>query len=114
MSKPLGWHWMAQIADAPRGVLADPAALRDVLAAVVDALGLRAVSAPTAVPTASGVAAVVLLAESHLAVHTLAAEGRALVDLFSCTPVDAALARRTFARLLGTDAIRDELVERLP
>ncbi len=88
-----GLHLTADLrgcrADAP--AMTDPDALRRACLAAVDAVGLRAVGelfhrfapqAGSAQPP--GVTGVVLLAESHLAVHTWPELGAATLDVYVC------------------------------
>ena len=79
-------------ADA-RAALTDPGALREACLAAVDAAGLTAVGelfhryAPgpgTAAGAPVGITGVVLLAESHLAVHTWPELGAATLDVYVC------------------------------
>ena len=108
----LGWHWMARASQCPTPTLEDPERIRDVLLAVVLGLGLHAVSQPTVRRTDSGVAGVVLLAESHLAIHTVATAGDAFVDLFSCVPFDHTAAAALILEALAAEGIDGQLVER--
>lgn len=85
----LGWHWLAQVEGADAEALASLGAVRDLLSALPRAFGLRAVAPPTVRHVDGGVAGVVLLAESHAAVHTHAGHGTVFVDVFSCRPIES-------------------------
>ena len=63
----------------------DPAALRACCVAAVDAVGLQPVGELFhRFPAAGGVTGVVLLAESHLAVHTWPELGAVTLDVYVC------------------------------
>jgi S-adenosylmethionine/arginine decarboxylase-like enzyme len=94
--------------------MSSPDQLCSLLEAAVRRLCLTQVSPATAVHTDHGVAGVVLLAESHLAVHTIASQRRALVDLFSCVPIDGEEVTAVLRDLLAATSIESSLVERHP
>ena len=68
-----------------RALLTDPAALEEVCVAAVEAAGLAAVNRLFhAFAPDSGITGVVLLAESHLAVHTWPEVGGVTLDVYVC------------------------------
>jgi S-adenosylmethionine decarboxylase len=77
---------------ADRPVMTETAALRTTCLAAVEAAGLSAVGelfhrfvpSPAATAAPSGITGVVLLAESHLAVHTWPELEAATVDVYVC------------------------------
>ncbi|MBX3604365.1 MAG: adenosylmethionine decarboxylase [Piscinibacter sp.] len=75
---------------ADRAALTDAAALRALCLASVAAAGLTPVGelfhrfAPAAPGAAAGITGVVLLAESHLAVHTWPEQGAVTLDVYVC------------------------------
>jgi len=90
-----GLHLTADLRDCPvdRPVMADPAALRALCLAAVHAAGLQPVGelfhrfapAAGADPAAPvGITGVVLLAESHLAVHTWPEIASVTLDVYVC------------------------------
>ena len=119
-----GLHLTADLggcaADAP--VMTEPAALREACLAAVDASGLRAVGelfhrfAP--LPGAShppGITGVVLLAESHLAVHTWPERGAVTLDVYVCNlgGDHSARAEALLARLQALFTPAEARVQRL-
>ena len=82
------------------------------MTAVVEQLGLRAVAPQAVRRTDHGAVGVLLLAESHVAIHTWPSRGIALVDLFSCVPFDEAAARRLSMQALDAETCSATLVER--
>jgi len=90
-----GLHLTADLRDCPvaRAVMTEPDALRAVCLAAVRAAGLQPVGelfhrfapAPGAAPGAPvGITGVVLLAESHLAVHTWPEIAAVTLDVYVC------------------------------
>ena len=90
-----GLHLTADLHDCPadRAALTDPHALRSACLAAVAGAGLTAVAelfhryAPAAAggaEAAAGITGVVLLAESHLAVHTWPELGAVTLDVYVC------------------------------
>ena len=86
-----GLHLTADLqgCSTERPVMTDPSALRQLCLAAVQAAGLLAVgelfhrfAAPTGEP--AGITGVVLLAESHLAVHTWPELGAVTLDVYVC------------------------------
>lgn len=67
----------------------DPSALRRLMAAIVGGLGLHPLGRPKLLrfPGTGGVAALWMLRDSHLAIHTFPERASACVDLFCCRPV---------------------------
>ena len=89
-----GLHLTADLHDcAPSSrVLTEPAALRDACLAAVRGAGLQPVGelfhrfapAPGAAPQPAGITGVVLLAESHCAVHTWPELAAVTLDVYVC------------------------------
>jgi S-adenosylmethionine decarboxylase len=82
-----GLHLTADLGgcDPAAAALTDPEVLRHACRAAVDAAGLHAVAERFhAFPPPGGVTGVLLLAESHLAVHTWPESGRVTIDVFVC------------------------------
>lgn len=82
-----GLHLMADLRGCAgdAALMTDPQALRDLCLAAVQASGLSAVSERFhQFPLPGGVTGVVLLAESHLAVHTWPELGQVALDAYVC------------------------------
>jgi len=119
-----GLHLTADLrgCDSTRATLTDPARLRAACLAAVEEAGLNAVAelfhrfqplAGTTQPP--GVTGVVLLAESHLAVHTWPELGVVTLDVYVCNlGVDhSAQAEALLVGLLATFAPREATTQRL-
>jgi S-adenosylmethionine/arginine decarboxylase-like enzyme len=88
----LGVHVLVDGEDCDRAALADPLCVAAALDALPARLGLRVVAPAQVNAEGDVVAGVVLIAESHISIHALPAEGRVLADVFSCRAFDEALA----------------------
>lgn len=87
ITRPMhGLHLTADLRDCPAAaVLTDPAALRQACLRAVAASGLHPVGELFhRFPAPGGVTGVVLLAESHLAVHTWPERATVTLDVYVC------------------------------
>jgi S-adenosylmethionine decarboxylase len=98
-SSTAGEEWIVEALGCLPERLADPATLRALFAQIVTELSLHPVGealwhqfpAPTATADgdageAGGITGLLMLAESHLTVHTFPEHGSACLNLFCCTP----------------------------
>lgn len=82
-TQPIGQHALLDIQDADR--LDEPVFLEQVLRAAADAAGAHVIGAHFHhFGTAQGVTGVLLLAESHISVHTWPERELAAFDVFMC------------------------------
>ena len=83
-----GCEWLVEAHGCDPAPLADPAALQALFADLVRDLGLHPVGDPLwhRFPGPGGVTGLVMLAESHLAVHTFPEHGSLCLNLFCCRP----------------------------
>src|SRR3954463_9172883 len=110
-----GLHLTADLSgcDTALAAMTDPAALRALCLGAVERAGLAAVGELFhRFPAPGGVTGVVLLAESHLAVHTWPERGAVTLDAFVCNhgSDNSARAERLIATLI--DAFRPLRSER--
>jgi S-adenosylmethionine decarboxylase len=109
-----GEEWIVEALGCIPERLADPTTLRALFAALVAELSLHPVGdtlwhqfpAPTATADGDtgalgGITGLLLLAESHLTVHTFPEHGSACLNLFCCTPRTAWPWESRLAELLG-------------
>lgn len=98
-------------------LLTDPVSLRTLLVESVQAVGLSAVAERFHAfePAGAGVTGVVLLAESHLAVHTWPEQGAVTLDLYVCnhSADNSAKAEALWQRLQTAFAPRRVEMQRL-
>ena len=83
-----GDEWVVEAFGCDAGRLADRAALAALLDRMVTELALRPIGAGQwhVFPPPSGVTGMLLLAESHLTVHTFPEHRSLCLNLFCCTP----------------------------
>ena len=102
-----GVEWVVEAFGCDAARLASVDALAGLLDAIVDALALRPV-APALwhrFPAPGGVTGLVLLAESHLAVHTFPEHGSLCLNLFCCAPRPAWAWEDGLARHVGAERV---------
>lgn len=95
---------MAEVTDV--AALWDDDAVAGLLTTLVEDIGMRILAGPIVgtelgTPEKAGKSAVVILAESHAAVHTYPGLGQLFLNIFSCKPFEEATVLRTLERLLG-------------
>lgn len=79
-----GNHLLAEYWDCDRSVLDDATALQGLMRAAAEAAGATVINTVFNRFEPQGVTGVVLLAESHLSIHTWPEEGYAAVDFYTC------------------------------
>ena len=85
-----GVHLFADFWGCPTGLLVDPAGLEEMAVAAADAVGATVCKVSThAFPAREGedlggITVVVILAESHLSIHTYPEAGFVAVDIYTC------------------------------
>jgi S-adenosylmethionine decarboxylase len=99
--KPLGTHFLLDVAGAPFETLDDPVLVETLLVDAVKTMGAKVLGIHIHRLSPQGVSGVVVISESHLTIHTWPERGEAAVDLFTCG--DAARAR------VAVDALAEAL-----
>ena len=93
--------------------LADAAAIKIVLVEAAASAGAQVISAHVhAFAGKAGVTGVVLLAESHISIHTWPELGLAAVDIFMCGAADVQKARASIEAALQPDRVHVTEVQR--
>jgi S-adenosylmethionine decarboxylase len=82
----LGRHLLIELHDCERAALDDLDLVRDTLIEAADRLGSTVLDVATHKFDPHGVTAIVMIAESHLSVHTWPEHGYAALDIFTCSP----------------------------
>lgn len=86
---PVGTHLLADLHGVDAGVLQDGTALESLLRRAAEVAGARVLSSHFhSFGAGDGVTGVVLLAESHISIHTWPESGLAAADLFMCGSAD--------------------------
>jgi S-adenosylmethionine decarboxylase len=110
--RPLGMHFLLDVAGAPFATLDDPILVETLLVDAVRTMGAKVLGIHIHRLSPQGVSGVVVISESHLTIHTWPERGEAAVDLFTCG--DAARARDAvdaLAKALG--ALQAKVEERV-
>lgn len=110
---PLGFHSLFDFHDCDVARLADRAIVREALLTAVREAGGTVVAEMFHQFEPHGVSGVVVIAESHLTVHTWPERAFAAVDLFTCSPtVDHGLVEASVARALRSGRVERRKHER--
>ena len=117
MTDTYGLHLTLRIAGVERRAAMNGAqAVADLLTTLVDRIGMRILAGPLTGEEAgdadhSGWSGVVILYESHAAIHTYPERGEAFLDVFSCKDYSVALVRDVLAEFLGDFCVVEELIQ---
>jgi S-adenosylmethionine decarboxylase len=112
-----GLHLTLRIAAIEdRVALGDPALVDDFLRSLVDRVGMTILAGPLVATEhgareRAGVSGVVILQESHAAVHTYPALGEAFVDLFSCRRFLPTVVLAVLAQYFGAHEVRERSLQ---
>jgi S-adenosylmethionine decarboxylase len=85
-SPPLGRHIIVELCDCPLATLADADLVERALVAAAERSGATILGHRFHRFAPHGVSGVVIIAESHLTIHTWPEHGYAAVDIFTCGP----------------------------
>ena len=94
-----GPHLMLDLSECDHRRINDLDFIFNFLNTIPDKIGMVKITQPYvfpysgAVPEDKGITGFVVIAESHLSIHTFVEKGYAFVDLFSCKPFDTEMAR---------------------
>lgn len=89
-----GPHLMLDLSDCDPSSLSDLNLIFDILNELPDKIGMTKIAPPYVfkyegiVPEDLGITGVVIIAESHLTIHTFQEKNYCFVDMFSCKPFD--------------------------
>ena len=108
----LGRHLLAEFHDCETGALNDPGRIERLMNEAARLSGATVVQSVFHAFSPHGVSGVVVVEESHLAVHTWPEHGYAAVDYFSCGDVDCAAAVRYLADHLAPSRVETKEVPR--
>lgn len=104
---------MLEVYDCPSQCLDDPEKIRRLLLDAARGAGATVIDSMVHRFTPQGVSGVVVIAESHLTIHTWPDLGCAALDIFSCSPeIDLEQIGERLARGLGARRVDARVVER--
>lgn len=103
-----GMHLTVDAYDGDRETLADKSGIRKFLVNLVQKIGMTQILPPLVVyygspkaPEDAGISGFVLIAESHISIHTFPIKQFASLDVFSCKEFDHNMALSSFRRQFG-------------
>ena len=102
----LGRHLIAELYGCDRSLLDDEDVVRVAVQTAAARIGARIVALASHKYAPQGVTASVLIAESHLSIHTWPEHGYAAVDIFTCGGLDPDPGLRHLATALGAQRCR--------
>lgn len=111
-------HLMIDGYTADRKLLWDQSRVKEFLETYPSILGMTSISPPNVVSykgskeTDWGISGVVLIAESHISVHTFPERNYLNVDIFSCKWFDPDKAEHEVSKLFGVQRTKSNLIER--
>lgn len=108
----LGSHYLAEFHGCDAGVLNDMPAVERAMLRAADLAGATVVQPVFHQFSPHGVSGVVVVAESHFAIHTWPEHGYAAVDLFTCGHVDHGSALAYLQTALGARDFTFVMIER--
>ena len=108
----LGRHILAEFYECDPAMLNDTGAIERAMNEAAAASGATVVQSVFHMFSPHGVSGVVVVAESHLAVHTWPEYGYAAVDYFTCGEVDAGAAIRCLREKFGAERFSQREIER--
>ena len=103
----MGLHLVMDLRGCDSDLLGDLSHVWECLYNFPDALGMKRLTQPYVFPYREcpesewGITGFVVIAESHVSIHTYPARRYAFVDVFSCRPFDHAEAQEWFSRFFG-------------
>lgn len=113
-----GPHLMLDLNDCDPRILDDLDLCFKFLDAVPEKLSMTKITSPYVfryaglVPEEQGITGVVVIAESHVSLHTYPIKHYAFVDIFSCKPFEVEMAKQFCAEYFSSKTNTDHLVVR--
>ena len=116
-----GPHMMVDVRAADRTALAELSRVSNFLGRLPDLIGMNRLTPPITFPyypgndpldPEAGITGVVVIAESHISLHTYPNQGRAYFDAFSCRPFDQELVLDFLIKEFGIQDYDMHLVRR--
>ena len=98
IQEPFGPHITIDLKGCPKEILADYELHFNFLKILPEVIGMTPITQPYVfpysglVPEDKGITGILIIAESHLSVHSFEEKGYCFIDIFSCKPFDYELA----------------------
>lgn len=118
-ARGFGLHLMADLEHCDRAALDDLRLVHDTLGEISRAIGMKALTAPYAFfydggndSRGHGVTGFLVIAESHISIHTFPDMHHAFADVFSCRPFDVARAAQMLKAAFRSTRAELQVAER--
>jgi S-adenosylmethionine decarboxylase len=113
-----GPHLTMDLIGCPKDILSDYNLHFDLLKKLPEMIGMTPITQPYVfpysglVPEDKGITGIVIIAESHLSIHSFEDKGYTFIDMFSCKPFDVEKAERYIIDLFKPTKVERNLIER--
>ena len=113
-----GPHLMLDLSECDPERINDLGFIFNFLNTLPDQIGMTKITQPYVfpysglIPEDRGVTGFVVIAESHLSIHTFVEKGYAFIDLFSCKPFDTDMARNLIIKAFDSKRPEVYMVKR--
>jgi len=113
-----GIHLTLDLQGCQAKKLADLDCVAHLLDTLPEVLGMTKVTPPYVfrysgkVPADKGITGFIVIAESHISIHTFQEKGYAFADVFSCTWFDYLVAEARIKKTLGARSVKRRVVHR--
>ena len=117
-NEPFGPHLTLDLIGCPKEVLQDYNLHFEFLKKLPEMIGMTPITQPYVfpysglVPEDKGITGIVIIAESHLSVHSFEDKGYTFIDMFSCKPFDVEKAEKFIMDLFKPKKVERNLIER--
>jgi S-adenosylmethionine decarboxylase len=108
----LGTHYLAEFFNCDREIIDDIARIERIMIEATERAGAHMIKPFFHQFSPQGISGVIVIAESHFAIHTWPEHGYAAVDLFSCADFDYKSALNHIRKNIGAGHYSVELMRR--
>ena len=118
MNDVFGPHLTLDLIGCPKEVLQNYELHFKLLKDLPELIGMTPITQPYVfpysglVPEDRGITGIVIIAESHLSIHSFEDKGYTFIDMFSCKPFDVERAERYIIDLFQPTKVEKNLIER--
>jgi len=116
--REFGQHLTIDASQCNRDKLMDQSLVYDVLNKLPEKLGMTKMTLPQVVKwldngaTIDGISGFVMIAESHVSIHTFPEKDYAFIDIFSCKNFDVSKATRLLTKVFGAVKVTKKIIKR--
>jgi len=117
-NESFGPHLTLDLIGCPKEILQDYNLHFNFLKNLPEMIGMTPITQPYVfpysglVPEDKGITGIVIIAESHLSVHSFEDKGYTFIDMFSCKPFDVEKAEKFIIELFRPEKVEKNLIAR--